>query len=137
MAWVPAYRSKRIDVRKKGVEKVRAESRRLPFVEVKAVYEIILGIIENLDLHDTRLRMSALACSQSENRASPEEIRRSRSLRTSRCQSGDSRASELRLKSAHRASINWSFSEIVISLSGSVTGMVERYSKALAKASAV
>ena len=70
-------RSQRIDVREDGAEKVRAESRQLLFVKVKTVDEIVLGVIENFDGHDTRLRMSALACSQSEKRASPALIRRS------------------------------------------------------------
>jgi hypothetical protein len=36
---------------------------------VKAIDEIILGGIENLDCHDTRWRMSAMTCSHSEKRA--------------------------------------------------------------------
>ena len=69
----------RVNVGEKRVEKIGPKSSRLLLVKAITGDQILLGLIKNIDLHDTRLRMSSLACAQSEKCASPDAMRLSRS----------------------------------------------------------
>lgn len=53
------------NVGKEAVEEISVKTRLSCFVELKAVNEVVLGFIQDLDSHDNRFRMSALAVSQS------------------------------------------------------------------------
>ncbi len=64
-----------IDVGEQIVEKVRAKSCFATFVEAKALNEILLSLIEDLNSHDSLLRISFFAASQSTNRAVPSATR--------------------------------------------------------------
>jgi len=58
---------KGVDVRKKGIEKVITESRRLALEEPVAVNEVLLGLVKNLDLHLVESRILCFASDQSTN----------------------------------------------------------------------
>jgi len=63
----PCVDQQGVNVGKEAVEELSAEAWFSCFVELRTVNEIVLGFIQDLDFHDSRLRMSALAVSQSEN----------------------------------------------------------------------
>src|SRR5450631_2899686 len=118
-----AVNKKRIDIRKQRIEKIRAESEALLFVKIKSRDQILIGFREDFDLHATRRRISFFARSQSINEVWPEATRACRSFSAASCQSGDFRASELRLKSSQSASMARSFSGSDIFSRSSLTDM--------------
>lgn len=63
----PCVDQQGVNVGKEAVEEISAKTRFSCFVELKAVNEVVLGFIQDLDSQDSRFRMSALAVSQSEN----------------------------------------------------------------------
>lgn len=121
----PCVDQQGVNVGKEAVEEISAEIWFSCFVGLKPVNEIAQGFIQDLDFHDSRLRMSALAVSQSENLVCPWLVRWRRSSRVSLCQAGDSMASVVRLRSFQRDSITASFSRMVMSLRGRLTDIGE------------
>lgn len=78
-----------INVRGKGIKEIIAKSLALSFVEAKAVNQVLLGFIKNLNSHLARFRILFFASVQSWNRETPEWIRCSLACRMSACQEGD------------------------------------------------
>jgi len=90
-------------------------------VEPKALNQIFLGFLENLDFHGSLLRISVMAFSQSVKRALPSAILWLRSSKVSLCQPGDSTDCASRARSSHNASRTSSFSRSVMSFKGKCT----------------
>jgi hypothetical protein len=102
----------------------RIQHRRHDFVELKTLDQILPGLIKDFNFHESLLRMSFLAVSQSTKRALPSATRSRRSSRISLCQAGDSMDSGERARSSHSNSIAASFSLSVMSFKGRFTGSV-------------
>ncbi len=100
------------------------------FVEAEALNQVLQGFVQDLDSHDSFLRISALAVSQSMNRDYPSANRSWRSARMSLCQAGDSMDSGARARSSHSDSMAASFSWRVISVSGRLKGIGPVYPRA-------
>ena len=56
-----------VDVGKKRIEEVVAQTRHLALVEPVAVNEVLPGLVKNLDLHLVESRMISFASAQSAN----------------------------------------------------------------------
>ena len=87
--WMNAREKReRIDVGIQGVQEILTHASRLGLVECKSVHEVSLCVVEDLDSHETRPRISFLASSQSVKPTSPDSASRTRSSRTRPCHSG-------------------------------------------------
>jgi hypothetical protein len=73
--------------------------------------QIIAGRRNDAKIHFPPLRNSALACSQSKTCSSPRATRSAVSRKASACQTGDSNSASSRLKSAHKDSMSFNFSD--------------------------
>ncbi len=61
----------RVDICEKTIQEIRTNANIEFFVKTKTLYQILLGVVEELDSHRIFLRISALAASQSLNLAFP------------------------------------------------------------------
>jgi hypothetical protein len=116
-------KEKRFDIRKQRIVKILTKSAALFLVKIKSRDQILIGFREDLYLHATRRRISFFARSQSIYEVLPDATRAFRSIKAALCHLGDSKASELRLRSSQSASMTRSFSGTVISCKGKVTDM--------------
>ena len=62
-----AIQGKKIDIRIQCVQEVVSKVLLSLFIKFKPIFEIKFRLVEDLDFHDTRFRISFLAASQSVN----------------------------------------------------------------------
>jgi hypothetical protein len=113
----------RVYVREEGIEEVVAEAGLLRLVESETFDEVLLGFIEDMDLHLARSLMERFASVQSWNEDFPERMRLVRAHSTSACQAGDGTAPGVLWRSSQISSKARNLSEIFILSSGIVTAI--------------
>jgi hypothetical protein len=115
---------KGVYVREKGIQKVVAEAGVLRLVETEAFDEVLLGFLEDLDLHLARSLIERFASGHSWNEDLPARMRLIRARNTSACHEGEGTAPGVRWRSSQISSRARSLSEIFILPSGIVTAIV-------------
>jgi len=99
-----------VHILQKRVSKIVSQASYFAFVKTTAGDQILPRFRQDLDSHEVRRRISALAFSQSRNFDFPDSISCSRSRSSFSCQAGDSIASGFEDKLCQSVSIVWSFS---------------------------